>query len=386
MINTLLTQTLFMILGVAISAAAGASSYSFYQITSLEGSTEGVDLNNLGQVVGRVHLADGSSHAFVTGPNGTGITDLGSLGEAYSEALSINDSGEIAAIAYTLINGDGIRSFIINPGGSGLTTSQKILNPYGGDLATVTHIDNAGRLTGGVSSPDFYGHAFITGKNGVGVSVIPGLTLPGSPSVDSGSTSSNDIGQITGWVLAHNTNEYHAFITDTNNGGVTFLDTLGGSTLGMDINNKGQVVGYSYFDSDNLGQHHAFFNDGQGTATKDLGALVGKDNSIATTINDLGQVAGFSYNVHEVDDRAFITDIDGTNMIDLNSVAPLSNGAWFTAAAINNRGQILAITNDDRTFLLSPVPELEAYSMLMAGLGLMGFMLRSRRRQREVVN
>jgi probable HAF family extracellular repeat protein len=383
MINTLLAQALLMILGIGVAAAADASNYSLHQIGSLGGGTQGHDLNNLGQVVGRSYLTDSSYHAFVTGPNGTGITDLGSLGETYSEAVSINDVGEIGAVSYTLINGDGVRSFIINPNGSGLTTSQKILSPYGGDLTTITHIDNAGRLTGNVISSDSYVHAFITGKNGVGISILPDLTPPGRTSIYTGSASSNNVGQIIGTGLTYD-DEYYTFITDVNNGGVTFLGTFGGSTIGMDINNKGQVVGYSHFDSDNFGQHHAFFNDGQGTAIKDLGALEGKSNSIATTINDLGQVAGFSYNVQEVDERAFITDINGTNMVDLNSLVPLSDGAWFTAAAINNRGQILALTNDDRTFLLSPVPELETYSMLMAGLGLMGFILRSRR-QREVI-
>ncbi len=35
------------------------------------------------------------AHAFITGPNGVGMTDLGTLGGDYSFAYGINDAGQV---------------------------------------------------------------------------------------------------------------------------------------------------------------------------------------------------------------------------------------------------------------------------------------------------
>ena len=36
-------------------------------------------INDMGQVVGRFTTDNGDTHAFITGPNGVGMTDLGSV-------------------------------------------------------------------------------------------------------------------------------------------------------------------------------------------------------------------------------------------------------------------------------------------------------------------
>lgn len=64
-------------------------------------------------------------------------------------------------------------------------------------------------------------------------------------------------------------------------------------------------------------------------------------------------------------------------MTDLNSLVKLEDGIFLSDATdINDRGQIIANASDGRAYLLFPVPEPEAYAMLLAGLGLMGFMAR----------
>ena len=53
-------------------------------------------INNAGQVVGEFGTAGGSSQAFITGPNGVGMTDLGTLGGGYfNSATGINDAGQV---------------------------------------------------------------------------------------------------------------------------------------------------------------------------------------------------------------------------------------------------------------------------------------------------
>ena len=50
------------------------------------------DINEAGQVVGQSYmLPGGGSRAFITGPNGMGMRDLGTLGSNNTSAYGIND-------------------------------------------------------------------------------------------------------------------------------------------------------------------------------------------------------------------------------------------------------------------------------------------------------
>lgn len=70
-------------------------------------------LNNLGQVVGTAQTASGESRAFVTGPDGSGMTDINSLvtlsdGVYLTTARDINDLGQIIA------QGSDGRSYLVS--------------------------------------------------------------------------------------------------------------------------------------------------------------------------------------------------------------------------------------------------------------------------------
>ncbi len=62
-------------------------------------------INDAGQVVGWSYTAAGAQHAFITGPNGVGMTDLNALvslpgGVVLTEATGINNLGQVAVTGY----------------------------------------------------------------------------------------------------------------------------------------------------------------------------------------------------------------------------------------------------------------------------------------------
>jgi probable HAF family extracellular repeat protein len=71
-------------------------------------------INNLRQVVGAARTPDGlADHAVVW--NGAAITDLGAAGAGSSEALDINDRGQIVATA--LLQDGSTRAVVLTPTG-----------------------------------------------------------------------------------------------------------------------------------------------------------------------------------------------------------------------------------------------------------------------------
>jgi probable HAF family extracellular repeat protein len=82
-------------------------------------------INDIGQVVGYSYTAAGIRHAFITGPNGVGMTDLNSLvtlpaGVVLTNATGTNNHGEVIAAAIVpepetyalLLSGLGLMGFM----------------------------------------------------------------------------------------------------------------------------------------------------------------------------------------------------------------------------------------------------------------------------------
>ncbi|SFW40428.1 PEP-CTERM sorting domain-containing protein [Nitrosovibrio sp. Nv17] len=155
---------------------------------------------------------------------------------------------------------------------------------------------------------------------------------------------------------------------------VNLASSLSGRSIANDINDAGQILiqgqGGSYI-----------WENGVLDALDNLGSGI----SVANGINNLGQVIG---RTDFGDGYSYATLWNGSTPIDLNSQLDpeIVHAGWvlYSAVDINDSGWITAlahhpVSGTQVAVLLSPVPEPEAYVMLLAGLGLLG--LRQRRKQ-----
>ena len=286
------------------------------------------DINNLGQVVGSSVTASGEWHAFVW-DHVNGMVDLGTVGHESSSAYHVNDDGQVFGTLET--NSGDIRIFVWEKDGG-------FAELRGLDVASDTQYE----VTAFNESGEVVGNSFVPQTSSKYVTPYIRRLQKGRPTVP---------GPAFCW----------------KHGAMIYLETLGsGVSIANDINNVGQIVGFSENEDSPL--RHACAWDATG-AIKDLGKLGGLSGFgaeyMALSINNKGQIVGWcGYKHYELlgpgwawywDSESGMTKLDAL-------VADDSAFERLTGVGdINDRGQIVGYgkIEDDKTraFLMTPMSE-----------------------------
>ena len=125
------------------------------------------------------------------------MTNLGTMGGAYASATDINSRGQVLGYAYN-VDGTPRHAFITGPNGVGSTDlSSLVTSADGAFLSAANAINDLGQIVGAISlASGAVGHAFVTGANGVGMTDLNALVTltDGAYLIDA--SVINDHGQI----------------------------------------------------------------------------------------------------------------------------------------------------------------------------------------------
>ena len=362
---------------------ATGASYTVVKFPADLGGTQsrGMAINRSRWIAGWSNLADGTRHAALW-RNGV-ITDLHTLGGPSSTVpwQGLNDAGMVVGISQLdevdPLDEDWsceLGGFIVNPNPTNLICrgfvwqggEMRELAPFGGTHSFATGINALGQIVG-------WGETAVHDNTCVDKQVLnfraaiwePNLgskgrikarelpPWPGDPT--SAATAINDAGQAVGisGLCDQAVGRFSALraIRWGRNGKPDTLPTLGGHAwhTPMDINERGDVVGFSNPSGDGSGADfaaHAFlWTDGSATA-KDLHTLPGDALSEAFAINERGQVVGVSFGGSE-GSHAFLWQNDV--LLDLNDLVDIGPDVLQSAQDIDDDGRITGRVRDGVT-------------------------------------
>jgi probable HAF family extracellular repeat protein len=133
-------------------------------------------INTAGQVVGYsdTHTPTGDQrHAFITGPSGMSMIDLGTLRGTYSIAYGINAAGEVV--------GQAGHAFVTGPNGVGITDLNSLVSLSGVTFTKAMDINNHGQVVvvGSIPEPQTYA-LLLAGLGLIGVMARRRMSPPHS--------------------------------------------------------------------------------------------------------------------------------------------------------------------------------------------------------------
>jgi probable HAF family extracellular repeat protein len=338
--------------GLTIFTATNATTSFYYSVTDLGivfrnySNFQLKGINAAGQVVGVMEVPGGTTfqprlHAFRW--DNSSLKDLTPPDSKSSYAYDINNRGQILGRVQT---NSGDSHFVVwnNDG------TMRVLNVLDkGRVSSISDINDRGQIVGSMYT-DTGSQAFLL-DNGV----IKELgTLGGR---ESSAVAINNKGQVICNVTTMSPNYYQRTVL-WENGTTRELGTLGGqSSSARDINNTGQIIGMAEFRPNYPVSHP--FSWKNGTMT-DLTPADGRSINV-TDINDRGGVIGtvqtssYGYNAVLWKDGT-MTDLN--KLLPANSGWELTEPYSLNNYHINNKGQIVGIGRfngkDGHAVLLTP--------------------------------
>jgi probable HAF family extracellular repeat protein len=265
--------------------------------------SRGFGINSSGQVVGDSNFGNPEVSRAALFVNGS-ARDLGTLktGGPFSRATGINAAGQVVGFSSEKPDLDLGRAFIVNTAVQpGFSTRLTDLGTLGGDYAQALAINDFGFVTGNSQVGTNYGptHAFIWQSN---TKMVDLGTIKGDFSTG---TAINAKNHVVGYSTINRVDDrVHAFLYD----GQKMLDlgSLGAAyaesdrSFALGVNAHDQVVGYSYLPPQGpIAPRQVAFIYSQGKML-DLNELIGtaaKQYRLhsATAINDKGQIAAIAF-------------------------------------------------------------------------------------------
>ncbi|MGE5624340.1 MAG: hypothetical protein ACM3ZT_02205 [Bacillota bacterium] len=342
----ILGLTFLMMSPTMMSRGLPAPRYLVTDLGTLGGvSSDALGMNDQGQVVGWAGLPDGSRHAFLYA-NGT-LQDLGVLnGGLSSYATAINDRSQVTGVSGINEFGPSFPEIM-----QGFIWDQGVMHSLGALFCPCSFNDRYGMSTGfGIN--DF---GWVTGASETirGSWVLHAVLWQDGQMQDLGGGAGdwsisrlfgvNDLGVMAGDYAADagllGTSSFDREASLWQYGARTGLGVLAGQTssTALAVNWKGQVVGWS--GTADASVSRAFIWDA-GTM-RDLGTLPGDANSAALAVNALGMAVGWS-GAGSGNSHAVLWSFG--KVVDLNTLIPLNSGWVLTEArAINIRGEIAGV-------------------------------------------
>ena len=140
-------------------------------------NSKALALNDAGDIVGFSPAPGARSHA-VRWTGGSAISDLGTLGGTNSEAVDINNAGQV--IGTSQIAGNAATHAFLWSSGTGMQDLNTLL---GANITTVVEINDAGQIVGAYTAPSGQSHAF---RYTPGTGLLDLGTLGGTTSAPTG--------------------------------------------------------------------------------------------------------------------------------------------------------------------------------------------------------
>jgi len=301
------------------------------------------------------------------------ITDLGTFGGTYSYGYGLNETGVVSGGAATPNETDGVaekgflwfRKKLIKVGNLGGSACPDCSSEAGGP-----NVFGSSAIISETPKPAFMNEDFCgfgTHRQCLAAVWFDGF-LKALPNLKGGHNGQaywiNNWGQLAGFSengvmdstcassVPFQVLQFEPVVWDPL-GNVRELKPLPGDTVGFafGINDLGQAVGASGLCSNTSippvapGAPHAVLWERDGTPT-DLGSLHGQDLNVATSINNLGQVAGVSLAADGTKHSFFWTKSNG--MTDLGTMANAIATVAPCCHTLNNKGQITGFWIDDQ--------------------------------------